>query len=35
MDQRPNLRSVRYGNDLLLVNVRSGRVFQVRHNVAS
>ena len=31
---RPNLRWVRYGNDLLLVNVRSGRVFEVRHNVA-
>ncbi len=26
----PNLRWVRYGNDLLLVNVRNGRVLQVR-----
>lgn len=30
---RRNLRWVRYGNDLLLVNVRNGRVLQVRHNV--
>ncbi len=30
---RPNLRWVRYGNDLVLVNVRSGRVIEVRHNV--
>ena len=30
---RPNLRWVRYGNDLVLVNTRNGRVLQVRHNV--
>jgi len=30
---RPNLRWVRYGNDLLLVNVRNGRVLEVRHNL--
>jgi len=30
---RPNLRWVRYGDDLLLVNIRNGRVLQVRHNV--
>jgi Ni/Co efflux regulator RcnB len=29
---RPNLRWVRYGNDLLLVNVRNGRVLQVRRS---
>jgi Ni/Co efflux regulator RcnB len=27
-----NLRWVRYGNDLLLVNVRNGRVLRVLHN---
>ena len=27
-----NLRWIRYGNDLLLVNVRNGRVLRVLHN---
>lgn len=29
---RANLRWVRYGNDLVLVNVRTGRVLEVRHD---